>query len=90
MEKKKWIKPEFGSAKLYETRTECDCGATLFKTPSNEHYCHRENLWHRNNCMSLQQGHDQSAKCPTDGNHEWAGQAHKSKCCCGNFTVKVS
>lgn len=54
MEKKKWIKPEFGSAKLYETRTECDCGATLFKTPSNEHHCHRENLWHRNNCMSLQ------------------------------------
>ena len=46
-------------------------------------------MWHRNNCMSLQQGHDQSAKCPSDGNHEWAGSAHKSKCCCGNFDTVV-
>lgn len=85
MEKKNWSNPDVSSLSLNETKAECDCGATLYKTAQNEHYCHRDKVWHRNNCMSLQQGHDQSAKCPSGGNHEWAGSAHKSKCCCGNF-----
>ena len=80
---KRWQKPELSFIGIEKTNDECDCGATLYKTSKNEHYCHREKLWHQNNCMSLHQGHVQSAKCPTGGNHEWAGQPHKSKCCCG-------
>lgn len=83
---KRWQKPELSFIGIEKTNDGCDCGATLYKTSKNEHYCHREKLWHQNNCMSLHQGHVQSAKCPTGGNHEWAGQPHKSKCCCGEGT----
>lgn len=83
MGKKNWINPELKSMVVSNTNTTCDCGATTYRTAKNEHYCHRDNLWHQNNCMSLHQGHDQSAKCPTGGSHEWSGTAHKSSCCCG-------
>ena len=86
---KKWNKPELLSLGVENTfEGVFDCGATTYKTAKNEHYCHRDNLWHRNNCTSLQQGHFQSgSNCPTGGNHEWAGQAHKSNCCCGTKDI---
>ena len=86
---KQWIKPEIKNLSLNETKTQCDCGATLYKTSKNEHYCHRDKVWHQNNCMSLQQGHIQSDKCPNDGNHEWAGEPHKSNCCCGSYDTII-
>ena len=66
---KKWNKPELLSLGVENTfEGVCDCGATTYKTAKNEHYCHRDNLWHRNNCTSLQQGHFQSgSNCPTGG-----------------------
>ena len=84
---KKWENPQLSFLGIEKTKSVvcpiCD-GTTYAKDPEkNQHYCHRDNIWHQNNCMSLQQGHVQSAKCPTGGNHEWAGQPHKSKCCCG-------
>lgn len=83
---KKWNNPELVMLGVENTKEGvCDCGATTYRTPNNEHFCHRDNLWHRNNCTSLNQGHYQSgSKCPTGGNHEWAGEAHKSNCCCAS------
>lgn len=81
---KKWETPELSVLGIEKTKTTCECGATTYRTAANEHYCHRDNVWHRNNCSSLNQGHFQSgSNCPTGGNHEWAGAAHKSNCCCG-------
>ena len=80
---KKWENPQLSLLGIEKTKSlYCPICNTTKDAVKNEHYCHRDGVWHRNNCMSLQQGHDQSAKCPNDGNHEWAGEAHKSKCCC--------
>ena len=89
---REWKKPNITGVKLDRTEAvECGCitndPTTFAKDPNkNQHFCHRDNMWHQNNCMSLHAGHDQSAKCPTGGNHEWAGQSHKSKCCCGSHS----
>ena len=84
---KKWENPQLSLLGIEKTNHQfCMCGATKDKTEKNQHYCHRDGIWHQNNCMSLHQGHDQSAKCPSGGNHEWAGQSHKSSCCCGTST----
>ena len=80
---KKWENPELSFLGIEKTREGvCDCGATTYRAPNNQHYCHRDNLWHRNNCMSLQQGHFQSgSNC--NGDHSfWGGKPHESNCCC--------
>ena len=83
---KQWNKPKLYSLGIENTfEGVCDCGATLYATKENQHYCHKTGDWHRNNCASLGNGHDQSAKCPDNGGHEWNGESHKSKCCCGSF-----
>lgn len=81
---KEWNNPQLFSLGVENTFDACDCEATTYKTVNNEHYCHFESKWHQNNCASLKDGHDQSAKCPTGGSHydPW-NVAHKSKCCCG-------
>ena len=88
---KKWKKPNITGVKLDRTESQfCECitndSVTTFTTgpDKNVHYCHRDNMWHRNNCSSWNEGHHQcGSNCPTGGNHEWAGQSHKSNCCCG-------
>ena len=88
---KKWKKPNITGVKLDRTESgECGCIANAPATSSgnpntgNLHYCHRDNLWHQNSCPSLNEGHIQGAKCPTNGIHEWKGEPHHSKCCCGS------
>ena len=89
---KKWENPRLSLLGIEKTKTNelCNCGATLYSTEystdKNQHYCHRDGIWHRNNCPSLNQGHFQSgSRCPSGGNHEWAGQSHKSNCCCAGW-----
>ena len=84
---KKWENPELSFWGIERTKSLlCPiCNVTKETTDiKNMHYCHKEDTWHRNNCTSLNTGHHQSgSNCPSGGNHEWSGQAHKSNCCCG-------
>ena len=82
---KKWENPQLSVLGIEKTNQQfCMCGATKDKTEKNQHYCHYDEKWHQNNCSSLKEGHQQNDPC--SGDHEWAGEAHKSKCCCGTFT----
>lgn len=84
---KKWENPQLSLLGIEKTKSlYCPICNTTKDAVKNEHYCHRDNLWHRNNCTSLGEGHFQSgSRCPSGGNHEWAGQSHKSNCCCGGW-----
>ena len=80
---KEWNNPQLFSLGVENTFTK--------DLEKNTHYCHRTKEWHANNCASgvLQDGidHAQNDPCPTEGTHEWQGQSHKSKCCCGAYVA---
>ena len=91
---KKWENPQLSLLGIEKTKSAvCPiCNGTTFKQPSdnnhgNQHYCHRDGVWHQNNCTSLNVGHFQSgSNCPNGGYHEWKGESHKSNCCCAGVT----
>lgn len=83
---KEWNEPELWNLKVEETEdngvTEnCFTERTLFAgNGKNQHWCHAINDWHDNGCGHPRSNHHQT---PDNPDHNWDGQAHKSKCCCG-------
>ena len=85
---KEWNKPQLLSLGVENTFEVCDCGASLYKKdddePKNKNYCHRDGIWHKNNCASI--GHDQNNGCNGTEICDWSNDPHKSKCCCVAIT----
>ena len=87
---KNWIEPELWSLKATETESDnvtayCFEERALLTTDGkNQHWCHALNAgaggWHNNGCGHPRSNHHQT---PDNPDHNWDGEAHTSKCCCG-------
>ena len=87
---KKWVEPELWDLKVKETKSG-EIGAYCFEERAlltaegkNQHWCHALDGgvggWHDNGCGHPRSNHHQT---PDNPDHNWDGESHTSKCCCG-------
>lgn len=87
---KKWNEPKVWKLGVKNTAAD-DCTENCFLElmpfsvdGKNQHWCHKVNNgaggWHDNGCNEPRSNHHQT---PDDPAHNWDGEDHTSKCCCG-------